>query len=488
MRTLVLDGIFVYKDLEPFFNNERSIDLIFKKAQKNGFERFILIQNGFITNVPEGIKNVVIKDKSPKSILETILKEAKNTEDITIVNVGNPFYDVDFTAQLLERHEKYIADYTYGLGYPDGLSPSIIRKDIIKELIPLIENDGEIKKDYLFYAISKDINSFDIETILSDIDLRIYRISFGCADIGEEIFTLNLYNEFSGDLSIDEIVQYLNKNTDKFFTTIYLLILEITNYSKVGSLYYPEIKESRVELSIEKIKKFVDRLAGENSNLHVILGGLGDPLEHPDFFNIVKYITDKNLELIVESNGYNIDDSFVEKLKNIPTDKITFVIKVDSYHEESYKMIHPEGNFGQIKNNIRLLKEAGYKIYRQITRMNENEVEIENYIRNKDADNLIIRKYSTFCDMIPDRKVVDLAPLERIPCFHLRREIFIRSDGNITPCLYSRFKEIEIGNINDDSINVIDVMNRMNELYVDNSKKNYLEFCKKCNDYYIFNF
>jgi spiro-SPASM protein len=118
--------------------------------------------------------------------------------------------------------------------------------------------------------------------------------------------------------------------------------------------------------------------------------------------------------------------------------------------------------------------------------MLENEVEIEKYVRKKEVDDLIIKKYSTYCDMIPDKKVVDLAPLHRIPCYHLRREFYIKANGKVSACMYSRFINDFIGDINSDDIK--DIIDKLKDLYIENAKNQYLEYCKNCNDYYLFNF
>ncbi len=131
---------------------------------------------------------------------------------------------------MVETHKKFIADYTYAIGYPDGMLPVILRKEIIKELIPLVENDSNIKKDYLFYALSKDINSFDIETFLSENDLRIYRIGFGMDDSGEGLITKKIYDEFKKNINAEKITSYLAGSIDKLFTTIYMITFELTNF------------------------------------------------------------------------------------------------------------------------------------------------------------------------------------------------------------------------------------------------------------------
>ncbi|MCK4796291.1 MAG: spiro-SPASM protein, partial [Spirochaetes bacterium] len=475
----------VYKDLPKCFDNKSSLELIFEKAKKNDFDRFILLQNGGIKNIPQGIKNVIINQFYPSIILETIIKEAKSTEDVVIFNAASPFYDVEFIDRMLKRHEKYIADYTYGIGYPKGIIPMIIRKNIIKELICLVKDDKEIKKDYIFYSLSKDINSFDIETFLSDYDLRIFRISLGCNDNGEDIMTQGLYKIFGSNYTVNNIVEYLSKNLDMLYTTVYMLTLELANYSPISSMYYPDNKENQQIMDNNLLKQIVTSVKKENERIRIILGGIGEPLAHDNFNEILKFMIENDLDVIIETTGYNIDKNFIKTLDNIKRERVVFVVKLDAYEKETYKLIHPEGDFEKIIDSISLLKEAGFKVYKQIIRIHENEVEIEKYIRNKESDDLIIRKYSTFCDILSDKKVVDLAPLERIPCFHLRREIYIKADGTVPACIYSRYKN-NIGDLNKESIT--EIIEKFKNLYVKNSKNDYLDFCMNCNDYYLFNF
>ena len=197
--------------------------------------------------------------------------------------------------------------------------------------------------------------------------------------------------------------------------------------------------------------------------------------------DIIDYIINKNFNIIIETYGINIDNLIIEKIDNYKKN-IIFVFKIDAYEKETYKIIHKNGDFDTVNRNIEKIKKAGFKVYKQITRMIENEIEIEKFIRNKETDDLIIRKYSTFCDIIPDKKVVDLSPFERIPCFHLRREIYIKADGQIPACYYSR----NLSNICDlNKDNLKSCIKNIKDLYIKNAKQKYLDFCKNCNDYYL---
>jgi spiro-SPASM protein len=483
MKTLILDGLFIYKDLPNIFDNKTSLEIISDKAKTNGFDRYILIQNGKISKIPDNIKNIVVNDFTVKNILSIILKESKDTDIVCVVNAANPLYDPFYVNKLVTKHEKYIADYTYPLGYPNGLTCEVVRKDIIKELIELFKESNDIREDYFYHAIAKDINSFDIETDLSDHDLRIYRINFGLKDIGEEIFTKTIYDIFKNDFSVERITEYLSNNIDKIYTTIYCSILDITNYSPVTSIYYPVINESPINMDFETAKKLIDQSIDVNNEINFIIGGFGEPMVHPEIITILKYLSDKKAKTIVETTGYNID--IILNDDTLDKSKFTFVIKIDSYEEQTYNKIHTGFDFKKASDAYNALTQKGYNTYKMITRMLENEIEIEKFIRNKETDKLIIRKFSTYCQTQPDKKVVDLSPLERIPCFHLRRELYCGPDGKIYACNYSRFKE-PIGDIKKEDLKSI--LNKLQNLYMQNANKNYLDFCKNCDDYYIFNF
>ena len=160
MKMLALDASFINEDLTKDFDGKNAIERIFELAQNNKYDRYILLQRGAISTVPDGIKNVVLKNLRAREILQTIFDESRNCDDIVIFDAGNPFYDYKFVDEMLERHNKFIADFTYGMGYPDGLTPRIVKKEIIPEIIKLVEEDEAIEKDWLFYSLSKDINSF----------------------------------------------------------------------------------------------------------------------------------------------------------------------------------------------------------------------------------------------------------------------------------------------------------------------------------------
>ncbi len=485
MKTLVIDCLFITTNLEKSYSNKSSLELIYDCSKKSGFDRYILLQNGLIDESPSGIKNIILKSFTPYDIISAIIDEAKNSDTIVIVNGGNPFCDCDFIENMIKHHEKNLADYTFSTGYPEGLIPTIVRREALVEMAKVVENDTNITTDYLYSAISKDINSFDIETFMCEYDLRISRVKFGENDRGEKIFTKSIYDNFKDNFSYEKIAKYIYENPDKLYSIPYMLGVELNNRSEINSIYNINgFDTNDIELDFELFKKAALSLKEINPIYNLLLTGFGESFKYSKILELLEFVSTNNINTIVETYGVDIDAALIEKLSSINKDNIIFVIKIDAYEKETYDKINRGGDFDKAISTYKTLKDRGFKVYRSIVRMNENEDDIEKYVRAKDVENLIIKKYSTYCGMLVDKKVVDLAPLDRIPCFHLRREIFINSDGTVPFCQYA-FDRV-IGNIKDNSIS--EIIEKLKGLYKDNALKQYTDFCENCDDYYIFNF
>nr|HPK62756.1 hypothetical protein [Spirochaetota bacterium] len=416
MKMLALDASFIKEDLTKDFNGKNAIERIFELAQNNKYDRYILLQRGEISAVPEGIKNVVLKSDRARDILQAVFDESRNCDDIIIFDAGNPFYDYEFVEEMLDRHNKFIADFTYAMGYPDGLTPRIVKKEIIPEIVKLVEEDEAIERDWLFYSLSKDINSFDIETFLADVDLRLFRIKFGSNDVGERVFTAKLFKIFDNIPKIKEIERYLSENVSELYTVPYMVSFELNSNPALESIYALPTEEPGSLLNVEVCKKAILQIKEINPDAAILFGGRGEVFGHPGVFELIDFVSTNGMRLILESDGVSEAGDIIENLDKIDIDKNSFfiVLRYDAYDETTYNKIRPDGNFGALNALFAELTKKGYKTYKEVTRTLDNEVEIEKYIRNTDkdgnseVDSLIIRKYSTYCGALPDKKVVDL--------------------------------------------------------------------------------
>lgn len=485
MRALILDGMFIHEKYnERLYDGKTVLETIFEQAKGEGFERFILLQNGNVKELPGGVKSVTLNDATNHSILSNMLKEIKNCSEVVVFDVGNPFYDRELIGEMLKRHARFLADYTYCLGYPEGLTPVVISKQCLAELVKLAEQNCEERRDYLFFTLSKDINGFDIETILSPYDLRIARLRVGGNDSGELSFTGKIREKLGAGAAYNEIARYCYENRGELYSTVYLLTLELTDRGSRPAIYEPPAEGEPSTLDVELLKRVVKEAAVENDNIKLILGGRGEPLEHPQIRQVLGFLNEEGLDVIIETDGHSINEELINFIGSLSEIEVTFVVKLDAYFEESYRKIRPAGELKKVTSALELLDSAEIPAYRQIVRMHINEEEIERVIREKKSDKVIIRKYSTYCGKLEERKVVDLSPLERVPCFQLRRELYLRADGKVSYCKQA-FDKI-VADAAQESLDSI--IKSLKEAYRRNAEGDYFDFCLNCDDYYLFNF
>ena len=174
-------------------------------------------------------------------------------------------------------------------------------------------------------------------------------------------------------------------------------------------------------------------------------------------------------------------------------------MKVDAVSDKIYAKIHSIDDTALVSNNFFCAVEAisilqkyfPHSVYPQFMRMNQNEEELEQFYRmwsnksNASDGNVIIQKYSSFCKTLPDYKVADLSPLERNPCWHIRRDITVLVNGNVPLCREC-LDECVCGNVFTDDL--LEIWHTFDDELKNHINNIYCEKCGKCDEYYTFNF
>jgi len=165
-----------------------------------------------------------------------------------------------------------------------------------------------------------------------------------------------------------------------------------------------------------------------------------------------------------------------------------WIVSLDSYEPVLYKKLRGDG-FDQAVATARLLLELfPGRVYMQAVRMNENEEQLERFYREwkKETENVIVQKYDAFSGFLPDRKVTDLSPLNRFPCWHNKREIAVLIDGSVPLCREDLKKQHRLGNAFTDPMEKI--WKEGEAVYHRHVSGDYPDLCKGCDEYYTFNF
>jgi spiro-SPASM protein len=171
--------------------------------------------------------------------------------------------------------------------------------------------------------------------------------------------------------------------------------------------------------------------------------------------------------------------------------EVNWIVYLDAVEKSSYASIHncDEADFEKALASVSLLEKYFENcVYPQFMRMKTNESQLESFYRfwkekeSPSKGQLIIQKYNSYCSALENLKPADLSPVNRFPCWHLRRDMTILSDGCVPFCSQMSFSE-KAGNILSDGIE--SVWKKFSEIL-----KNHKDFenCKKCDEWYVFNF
>lgn len=429
-----------------------------------------------------------------------------------------PFLNIDLTNKLISTHEKFISEYSFCDGYPVGVSPEILDKGICNILSELIKTNDDLKiqnvsQSSIFDLIKKDINSFEIETEISEIDWRLYRFNFSC-DKKENFIACKSLNESSKNLSFQEksdiqkLMMVASKSANVLKTIPGYFNIQITSDESSKNPYSPYEKISnglKGNMDFEKFKSLIKNINEFNPMSVVSLSLWGDPVLHPDFFNFVNEVLNyPELSLLIETDGFEISNDvetqleiISKKVNSLPKqkngfEKIMWLVNLDAMTQVTYEKIH----FGKkIESTVDCIKKLSNlfskKVFPQFLRVLENEEELESFYRTfKDSasiseGNLIVQKYNDYCKKLPDYKPADLSPLERFPCWHLRRDFNILFNGNVVACKNLSFEK-SFGNVFEQSLE--DIWKKIDDLLVEHINENYCEDCKNCDEFYTYNF
>lgn len=520
----MMKGIIIfYKDKfskyadEKVFSGESARDLTKKWAEKIDLEYFELEANSL-------------------SILLTKAKElcdSKNADYVVFSYDDLPFLDFNLSKKMISSHIEYKAEYTFADGYPYGFSPEIIDSGtlgILAELSKSSQKDfGQMPmaRDSIYNLIKTDINSFEVEAELADEDWRLYRFSFHCANKDNFMQAKALYNLIcektgksdktdKGDLSVDEKCQLASQCLDCLKTVPGFYNIQIADFVHSNYTYLPynSAYEEKNKLSplktkacmdLENFSSLVDKIAAFSEKAVISLSAWGEALSNPDCLKMIeKVLSYTGLSVFIESDGLLITEEFCEKLKKIVDEapersnnwqKVMIAISIDAFSVQTYCKLHEgcsEQDFSKAVNAVTLLQKAiPGMVYPQFVRMDDNESELEGFFRywnektNPSAGNFIIQKYDNFAGLLPERKPADLSPLERMPCWHLRRDLTILSNGDAQICRAHVLSGV-IGNVFKDDLE--NIWHKTDDLLKNHIEKNYKEKCERCDESYTFNF
>ncbi len=470
---------------------------------------------------PQGIDSsrirVCQKPFWTKSVLfETLSDESKSFDNVYFLYADNPFADAQLTGEMYGRHCQYGAEFSFADGYPAGLCPDILASGILAVLAKMArETDGPFSRTVIFDTIKQDINSFDIETLIAPADLRPLRLSLACDTKRNYQLCRSLT-----DITAANYAALVSERSAQLRTLPSFYAIQVSGpcpfecrhcpypqFCRSGKGKSPGI--SAVERSdfmdIERFAALIADIAAFSEDAVISLSLWGECALHPRIADLVKVVLSyPGLSVLIETTGVSWSAATLEAIaaaaKQAPTRQssqpnIAWIVSLDAISCSSYAKQRsiPDENaetvFASALNCVdRLFRLFPGAVWPQMIRMKDNEVELESFYRlwKEKTGQVIIQKHDSFCGSIEDRRVADLSPLTRQPCWHIKRDLSILIDGTVPLCREDIYGTFSAGNACEEGIAA--VWDRLEPVYVKHTGCQYEGLCGNCDEYYTYNF
>ncbi len=478
---------------EPFLQGKNSLELVAAYARSLPKVKKVII----LSDSELGIRDaecIVRSDWSARTLFSYAAEAASAYDDVFYVYGDCPLLDPRLGQRLYESHITYFAEYTFADGYPYGLSPEIVKPHMFKQLLALLKDENPpITRDTLFATVQRDINAFDLETELAPVDLRHLRVSL-TSDTKRNFMLLQRLVE-QGAYEEAAVLKVLQERQDLLRTLPAYVAVQITSGCAQACSYCPypsmagDVFARREEMPLPVFMRIVSEVKRVCDDAVLSISLWGEPALHSGIADIAQAVKAVDgLSLIVETSGVGWKDGMFEQIKEKVGNFIQWIVSLDAYDEKTYETLRGNGWREAQRTVEYLLGLFPGNVHVQAVRMKENEENLESFYRSwkEKAHNVIIQKYDHFCGTLMQRKVTDISPLKRSPCWHLKRDISILLDGTVTLCREDLKKEYCIGNICEDSLETI--WERGFDYYVRHCNAEYPVLCETCDEYYTYNF
>ena len=546
--TILYGGSLTEEAFKPVFSGQSAVSLAIKKAAAFPYsDRTLLFakdsQAGDIP-VLELLGNkafmVIRREWTVSELLLTMSELSAGFDFAYYAWADAPFLDPALAGRIAERHTRYAAEYSFADGWPAGLSPELVTSASAGILYKIAGDAGAgpVRRDSIFTVLQKDINSFDIETEISEEDLRHHRLSF-FADSKRNLLLLERFASVlpaaagtadtagvSDASGIAGDICKIIKSHPQFLRTLPAFFpIQITSAcpkDKGGSCRicpYPQFginngdSSQRDEfMAIADFSALLDKIEQFAGDGIIDLSFWGEISLHPQREILIKAVMERPaLSLIIETSGIGWADFDFAKIagklaanKAYPrkpasaTDNTLAVSWIVSLNPADLPDSNNEA-VSFVKKAISFFpQEKGNKamVYVEAVRLAGEEDAIEKFYRawkafgaenNNAGPAVIIQKYDSFCGFLPKKNTVDLSPVERRPCWHLLRDFPVLLDGIVPMCREDLGKTpVQLGNVFNEDL--AEIWKRGEAPYLSHCRKEYGEICRACDEYYTFNF
>lgn len=495
---------------EPFLDGRDSVSAAIERVRDfpDVGEVVVFADDAFVPPQDCGPLRVERADRwGKRRLLDRLVSLSEGADFLYFAWADCPLLDPALAAAIRDRHLRYAAEYSFADGWPYGFAPEILAPSTAAALAFLAgDDDGRIERDLLFSVIQKDINSFDIETEISPVDLRLYRLTLAADSKRNLRLTRSLAE--AGMRAAADAERVLVERADLLRTLPAYFSVQVAGgcpqecspcpYPRFGRKGGASVLERRDELDPGVFNRLLDRIVEFSGDAVINISLWGEPSLHSRVGDLVTAVLQRpELSLIVETSGIGWRPGVLESIaaenqgaapRANGMEPVTWIVSLDAEDPTRYAALRGEGYAEARAFAERAFALFPRGVYVQALRVKDGEEDLERFYRAWKAKGyaVIIQKHDDFCGYMPVLKATDLSPINRFPCRHLMRDLSVLIDGTVCVCKEDALRSDVWGNAFDEDLSAI--WERGTARYIDHCRGTYPDICERCDEYYTYNF
>ena len=433
----------------------------------------------------------VVEGRSVGEFLEECMDIFEGCSDIIFIYSDCPLLSMGLMEELMELHRGELAEYSFMENYPEGYGVEVISYGLLRRILGFKDIlSGVFERGSVWELINMDINGYDVEVLTASRDVRQERLSLvGNSYEGVGVIR-NAFERKGGKPLLKDIYDLIDREPEFMRVGVGYVEVEVTNECNCRCEICPRthLMDRVIEyMELEKYKGLMMGLKDLSVEFVLSLGYMGEPMLHPDIMEMIDFVNGLGgIRVILETNGLYLDRRNVDLLSER---EVEVIVALDSPDSKLYSELRSVDSLDIVEENVLyLLEKKGRSAYLQILQLEENEGYLDRFYRKWIGykDQIIINKYNSYKGGIKDRSAINLEPLKRFPCYHLKRDLVILVDGRVAFCKQDINGEKCLGNAFEDNIKVL--WDRLERYYIKDHQGYIDEFCRNCDEWHTYNF
>lgn len=452
-----------------------------------------------------GIGGACWFDEGTHAAVLAALGKREGADGVAIVPAAAALIDPVMLDAMIDQFES-IAD-THRLTFaaaPPGLAALLVRADLLDELA----NAGQPISHLLAYRPEDARGGYlntqychQTPTLVAGTSARLL------ADTDRGVEALNAVLKHAGNgtattPAADRICEWLQTRTPDRAALPREVELELTTEDQLRDTQLRPRGDAvprRGPVDLAVVRRLVDELRTVDDAL-LVLGGFGEPLLCPQLPEILEICRpahgsdgDGVFGLTVRTNGLALDRPAVEQLAAHRVDVV--LVTLDAHSGETYRAVHGIDEFARVTANL-----EGLMQWRQQARcvrpllvpelmkaretFDDMEAFFDHWIGR--VGSAVIRGYSHCAGQLPDRAVMNMAPVHRCACRRLTSRCLVLADGRVVACDQDFAGRQVMGDLTRESLHAIWTGQQATQLHACHvtSELAGLPLCPQCDEWH----